>query len=549
LYLEYHRGTLTTHAANKQANRRCELRLRDIEILHALSPNGLDDYPAAKLDACWKTVLLNQFHDILPGSSIAWVYEDSARDYARLDTDLGTLESAGLDGWLAAADTSSAECPIVAVNTLGWPRTELIELPSDAPTTRGRLSAVGAPTSSPVQAGVNAKGETIRLAIAENVDPIGHRVFDLAGDGGPARDAMTCEPARATDRSLENQWLRIEFDDAGRIDRLFDKRVSREILPKGEKANQLVLYEDRPNSHDAWDIDVFYLEKPHALEDRAKLQLIENGPLRATIRIERPIGTHSRLSQHIQLSCCSPRMDFETHLDWHGDRQLLRVLFPTILRSDFASYDTQFGYLRRPTHFNTSWDLAKFECCGHHYCDLSEPDYGIALLSDCKYGYSCHGNVLGLSLVRAPTYPDPTADRGEHRFTYSLLPHPGDLCRGGVVQAGYELNVPLRIATSERHPGPRGVHYSAMQCTPANVVIDTVKKAESSDRLIVRLYEAFGQHGATALDWEASRGPAKPVDLLERPSSSIMTAERSEPGCIQWPHRPFGLYSVAIGQP
>jgi len=548
LYLEYHRGTLTTHAANKKANRLGELRLRDIEILHALSPNGLDDYPAAKLDSCWKTLLLNQFHDILPGSSIGWVYEDSTRDYARMDVELAALESNGIAAWLSAADTSAAKSPIVAINTLGWPRTEVVELPANAPNTRGVVAADGGSSLLPAQAGVDAAGASVQLAAISEVGSVGYRVFDLAGGGGrPEVASLPYEPARATDRSLENQWIRIGFDQIGRMVSLFDKRVSRELLPGGEKANQFVLYEDRPNSHDAWDIDVFYLEKPHVFEDRAKLGLIENGPLRAAIRIDRPIGSHSQLSQYIRLTCCSPRIDFETYVHWHGDHELLRVLFPTILRSEFASYDTQFGYLRRPTHFNTSWDLAKFECCGHHWCDLSEPNYGIALMSDCKYGYSCHGNVLGLSLLRAPTYPDPQADRGEHRFTYSLLPHMGDLCRGGVVPAGYELNVPLRVAMSDRHQGPRGARYSAMQCTPANVVIDTIKKAEASGRLVVRLYEAHGQHGTTTLSWEPHLGRAEPVDLLERPSPTILSATRSEPGRIEWPHRPFGLYTIAIG--
>ena len=543
LYLEYHRGTLTTHAAVKRANRRGELRLRDAEMLHALSPQGLAEYPAARLDACWKLLLLNQFHDILPGSSIGEVYADSARDYARLDTELCELQREGMRAWVEAADTSAADNPIIAINTLGWSRTEVVELPSGTPAGTKSIHAADDDADEVVQDGVNAAGEPICLGLLKDVTPIGHRVFDV----NPREVSGNCvPPVCGTENRLENQWIMVELDQAGRLARVFDKRASRELLGEQEKANQFVLYEDRPNNWDAWDIDVFYLEKGQPLDDRAEIELVESGPLRASVRVRRSIGGHSELTQYIRMTCASPRIDFETYVRWNADQELLRVLFPVRLRRLFASYHHQFGHIERPTHFNTSWDLARFESSGHHWCDLSEPDYGVALLSDCKYGYSCHGHVLGLSLLRAPVYPDPGADRGEHRFTYSLLPHPGGLCEGGVVRAGYELNVPLHLAMAEPHTAEREAGSSAMHCDQANIVIDTVKKAEDDDRIVVRLYEASGQHGPTRLHWHPSLGSATPIDILERPSTD-MTITHSQPGCLEWLHRPFGIYSVAIG--
>jgi len=534
LYLEYHRGTLTTQAANKRANRRAELALRDVEILHALAPaSPAAAYPAAELDAAWKTVLLNQFHDILPGSSIGWVYEDTARDYARLDEQLGTLRSTGLAAWVAAVDTSAARAPLVAVNTLGWPRRAVVALPDGV-------------VASAAQLGETLDGRPAHLVrLTADVPPIGHRVFDAAD---AALGAPEPEPARADGTLLENAWIRAEFDAAGRLARLLDKRTGRTVTRPGEPANQLVLYDDRPIYWDAWDIDVFYLEKARPVTAPASIRVVESGPLRAALRVERELDGHSRLVQCIRLTCDSARLDFETQVDWHAEHELLRVLFPLDLRSMSATYHTQFGYLQRPTHRNTSWDVARFECCGHHWCDLSEPDYGAALLTDCKYGYSCHGHVLGLSLLRSPTSPDPQADRGTHRFTYSLLPHPGDLRSGGVVQAGYALNVPLHVVPADRHTGPRGAAWSGLSCEQPNLVLETVKKAEDDDRLIVRLHEIWGQRGPTVLRWNPALGQARFVNILEREAPGIAPPDvQGEPGRLSWPHRPFGLYTVAIG--
>jgi len=544
LYFEYHRGTLTTQAANKRDNRKAELALRDAEILHALSPAGLAKYPAAVLDACWKTVLLNQFHDILPGSSIGWVYKDTAEQYARVQGQLAEITGDGLRAWAGAADTSGAKNPVVAVNTLGWSRTEVVELPAERGGDGQCVFAPDAGTATPVQRTTDADGKTKYLALLRDVDPLGHRVFDVGAKGGAAGVPA---PVKATARSLENEWIRVELDDLGRITALLDKRNARQVLRPGEPANQFVLYEDRPNANDAWDIDIFYLEKARPVTTPAKMTLVESGPLRGTIRIEREVGGHSKLVQHVRLTAASPRLDFDTWIDWHGDQELLRVLFPVDLRAHQASYHVQFGYLQRTTHFNTSWDYGHFECCGHHWCDLSEPDYGVALLSDCKYGYSCHKQVLGLSLLRAPYSPDPDADRGEHRFTYSLLPHAGDLRTGVVVQAGYQLNVPLRVVAEKPHRGDRGPRFSALTCEQPNIVIDTVKKADEDGRIIVRMYEAWGQRGPTTLRWDAKLGAATPVDLLEREGAlANVEAAKSERGRFEWRHRPFGVTTVAI---
>ncbi|HUT58137.1 MAG TPA: glycoside hydrolase family 38 C-terminal domain-containing protein, partial [Phycisphaerae bacterium] len=282
LYLETHRGTLTTHAANKRHNRRAELRLRDAEMLHALSPHGLGDYPADALDECWKILLLNQFHDILPGSSIRWVYEDSERDYARLAAKLDEIVSTGLRHWAEAADTSATANPIVAVNTLSWPRTEVVELPADVASDHACVTAPDEDDATPIQQGVALDGGATRLALLADVNPIGHRVFDVVKAAAPA-DSVT--PASASSRSLENEWLRVELDDAGRLVSLLDKHAGRDVLRDSRPANQFVLYEDRPHREDAWNVEIHYLEKRHPVDAPADITVAENGPLRASLRI------------------------------------------------------------------------------------------------------------------------------------------------------------------------------------------------------------------------------------------------------------------------
>ncbi len=546
LYLETHRGTLTTHAANKRYNRLAETRLRDAEILHALAPGGLSGYPAEALDEAWKIALLNQFHDILPGSSIHWVYEDSARDYADLNGKLWELEQAGLSAWASAADTSSASKPLVAINTLGWARTEVVALPEAL---ADDVNAVADPlvnAAGLAQTGQDIDGNQERLVVLRDVDPLGHRVFDLAGTSEPSGEEPFV-PVQVSTSRLENAYIRLDLDELGRVMSVYDKRVDREVVLPEQPANDLVLYEDRPTVDDAWNVDLSYLEKPLPLPDAAEISVADRGPLRGSIRVKRAINSASYVEQLIRLSAVSGRVDFVTRVHWQADHQLLRVRFPVQIRSNTATYHAQFGYHERPTHFNTSWDLAKFECCGHHWCDVSEPDYGVALLSDCKYGYSCHGNVLGLSLLRAPRHPDPQADRGQHNFTYSLLPHPGDLRSGRVIFAGQELNTPLHLVPAEPHLGARGLQFSALRCNRENVLIDTVKRAEADHRLIVRCYETFGQRGTTTLRWDPTYGTATPIDLLEQPSTRAgFMVDRSEPGSVSWRHRPFGLYSFAI---
>ena len=559
LYLELHRGTYTTQAKNKRANRQSEFLLHDAEFLAATRPGSQGigagaGYPAATLDQAWKTVLLNQFHDIIPGSSITWVYEESQEQYAQLRQDVGKVIADATAGWTGAINTSGLRRPVVVFNTLSWDDSELVVLPAAAKGGGGAGSlrdGTGRVVSPVQQIELADGGGTAWLARALEVPPLGYAVFELSEQAAPLApaEAVVGSVTAGGGGVLENRLLRVELDGVGRITRLFDKLARREVVETGRPANQWVLYEDKPNNWPAWDIDIHYLDKPRPIDTAAELKLAEAGPLRAVIEVRRAFGKASRMVQRIQLAAESLRLEFVTHVEWQEADTLLRVLHPVNVHAPRATFEIQFGHAERPTHFNTSWDYARFEVCAQKWADLSEPGYGVALLNTGKYGHSVHGNVLGLSLLRSPDEPDPKADRGSQDFTYALLPHAGDLrvgtqASGGVIQQAYRLNVPLLVSAATPHAGPLGLRGSVCSCDQPNVIIETIKQAEESDALIVRLYEAYGRRGPARLTVHVPFKKAVAVDLLERPTE--LYAVRATGTAIDLEMTPFAIRTIRL---
>ena len=501
LYLEFHRGTYTSQAATKLGNRRAEFDLRDVELWSSLAPGG--DYPHRELERLWKRLLLHQFHDIIPGSGIHWVYEDTARDHAQIRKDAALLVEDALARHAGVIDTRGKHHPVVVFNSLSHGRRELVTI--DAPAEMS--AAIGASgVAGPVQ-----RDHEGRAVFEVTVPACGYQVYDLVA-------AHPSAPSRvmADARSLENDHLRIEFDDQGLLSSVFDKSSGRQVLAPGARGNCLQLHPDYPNFFDAWDIDRFSFDQVVDLVDVDSVELVERGPLRAAIRIVRSFGD-SRVTQVIRLAAGSRFVDFDTEVEWHETNRLLKVAFPVDVRSHRATYEIQYGHVERPTHTNTSWDVARFEVCAQKWADLSEPGYGVALLNDCKYGYDISANVIRLSLLRAPTWPDPVADRGHHRFRYRLLPHAGDLRQAGVIDTGYDLNVPLRVIATSPHPGAVGAGASMLSVDAPNVVVEAVKQCDDdAGALIVRFYEAWGQRGPVTVrsPWNVRR--ATVTDLLER---------------------------------
>jgi alpha-mannosidase len=317
---------------------------------------------------------------------------------------------------------------------------------------------------------------------------------------------------------LENAYLRAEFNTDGDLVRLYDKRNQREVLPKGAVANQFQAFEDRPKDWDAWDVDIFYDDRVWLAEPADSIQVIENGPLHATLEIRRRILNSSYI-QRISLNYNSAYLDFDTTIDWQERHILLKVAFPVEVLSAQATYEIQWGHVERPTHRNTSWDWARFETCAQKWIDLSEGGYGVSLLNDCKYGHDVHDNVMRISLLRGTTMPDPMADLGKHRFVYRLLPHSGGL---GMVtmKTGYALNDPLLVFAPDRmQSAPEQVDTSLprslVTCESTNIIVETVKWAEDGRGFIVRLYEAQRKRGRVSMQTKFPLLAAWQTNLLE----------------------------------
>jgi alpha-mannosidase len=489
LYFEFHRGTYTSQAAVKRANRGSEAALHDAEMLAAVGARvaGLE-YPADDLGALWRLLLLNQFHDILPGSSIGEVYVEAHEQLERVER--GARELAG-----AAAQALAGEGDgDVALNTVGAARAEVAELPG------GELAFVTAPSC-----GIGAVGAApASMWMEEN------------GDGWLLDNGVLVARV-AADGSLSSLTL-----------------DGREAL--SAPGNRFELYEDRPLSFDAWDVDPFHLETGRPCPGAHAARVRRADPLRAEIAFEHAIGRASALRQTIRLDAGARRLEVHVEVDWRERHRMLKVAFPLAVHADHASYEMPFGHTDRPTHYSTPADLARYEVPGHRWADLSEHGFGVALLNDSKYGYSAFEGTLRLSLLRAPTSPDPEADQGEHRFAYALMPHAGGWRDAGVVAEARAFNQPLLWARGSAEP------RSFAAVDDPNLVIDTIKRAEDGDTLVVRLYEAHGARGTARLRLGFPVRAARLANLLEDPGEPA----RVDADTIEIPYRPYEIVTVLM---
>ncbi len=525
LYLELHRGTYTSQSRNKRANRKSEFLLHDTEFLAAwaalLDPTYA--YPTEALRKAWEVVCLNQFHDVLPGSSITSVYEESLRQYAEVQQTAEALCTEALRGIARQAGGD-----LLIVNPTSFTRHDLAFWPANLPPDRHLCHVDGTPVATQsteggmwIAAGALPPYSVTSLLLVEGALP--------SADTG----------LRVSPTALENALLRVEFNTAGDITRIYDKAHQREVLPEGALANQLQAFEDRPLEWDAWDVDIFYEDKMWLAEPATSIEVVETGPLRAALEVRRRI-LNSEVVQRIALAYNSPCLDFHTWVNWKERHILLKAAFPVEVLAPFATYEIQWGHIQRPTHRNTSWDWARFEVPAHKWVDLSEGDYGVSLLNDCKYGHDVRANVLRISLLRSPTLPDPMADWGEHRFTYSLLPHAG-VWVGETLAAAYALNDPLIAFQPEEHLPPADLPPLVVADRP-NVVIETIKQAEDGRGLIVRLYEAHRCRGAVTLHMGFDLTAAWRTNLLEEDVEPLPHDKRS----LKLQLRPFEIVTLRL---
>ncbi|HYN89310.1 MAG TPA: alpha-mannosidase, partial [Ardenticatenaceae bacterium] len=515
LYLEFHRGTYTTQSRNKRANRKNEFLLHDAELLATMAAllDPAYGYPAATFQAAWQLVCLNQFHDIIPGSSITAVYTESLQQYEQVTAMGAEVLNSALR---TIARVHGGD--LLLVNPTSFARGDLAFWPGHLDAGQQLLRDDGEPVAM-------QPGESGVWLDLGGVAPFS--VTALRIGAGRAPEPVTGLVASAV--LLENALLRVELDQAGDITRIYDKRAGREVLPPGAIGNQFQAFEDRPLNWDAWDVDIFYDDKMWTAEPASSVRVVEAGPLCATLEIRRQI-LGSQYVQRISLAHNSARLDFETTIDWRERHVLLKVAFPVEVFSPVATYEIQWGNVQRPTHRNTSWDWARFETCAQKWVDLSEGDYGVSLLNDCKYGHDIRDNVMRISLLRGPTSPDPQADLGEHHFRYSLLPHTGGWSEV-TISAAYALNDPLIVAdvrsvagavadrTGFRKPVRSGLSFLSVD--QPNIVVETVKRAEDGRGVIVRMYESQRRRGQITLRTGFKLAGAWRTNLLEEDQAAL----------------------------
>ena len=489
MYLELHRATLTTQALVKQLNRQGEHRLVEAEAFAALAGG---DYPTESLDAAWQDLLYNQFHDVLPGSSINEVYQDThpqmreviATAVTARDEALASLTGGGT-GTFAVSNPDINERPLTAL------------LPDGAD--------AGSLPSQAVEGGVLVHDPARSIGgFATTI------VASAAEQGGYGTGVSVSSKTSVT--TLDNDVVTVEIGADGTLRRVYDKRAQRETL--SDRGNQLWAYVDRPRAWDAWDIDETYRNAGMEITEVDSIEVVEEGPLRAAVRVTRTWRS-STFVQTYRLLAGSSRVDIDTRIDWHERLMLVRALFPTTVQSHEASYETMFGVQKRATHTNTTWERARFEAGAHRFVDLSEPGYGVALLNDAKYGHNALGGTLGVSLVRGPLYPDPFADEGEHHFTYSLFPHAGNWVEGGVTREARALNAPLVVTETGTDAGDRA---SFVASTGLELGLGTLKRAHDGDGTILRVYEPHGARGRAELTFTDAPSSVSRVTILEEPT-------------------------------
>jgi len=596
LYLETHRGTYTTHGEIKRANRKNELLLRDAEVFSFMAAvqaaqqiavaqadqqtTGVDDgaaeagsaedggaeaggagdfaLAAAGLRDAWQNLLLLQFHDILPGSSIGEVYAEAAQDHTRIAAAACAVRDAALGALVrrCAAGAPADGAGLVVFNSLCWPRRDVVA--ATVPDPGGPLELVDARGQAvPAQVVGRRDGQAEIVFVGEAVPAMGYTTLCLRAATGAAPGAApepelhvawgasawtsAADPA-GPGLSVTTPFYRVDLDDDGCITRLYDRQAEREVIPAGRRANELQLFQDGPEEESAWNIHATYAKRAYAWDPGTSVEVLEEGPVRLVVRVTRGYR-RSRVAQDILFYARLPRIDFVTEADWQERQVLLKAAFPVEVRATRATYEVQFGAVERPTHRNTSWDEEKFEVCAQRWADLSETGYGVSLLNDCKYGYDVHADVLRLTLLRGPQRPDPEADRGRHTFTYALLPHAGNWVEGETVRRAAELNVPLVCRPAETDFSlPPAALRAAISClsVAGPAVLETVKPADDGDGWILRLYEPHGARGTVTL--RGGFRTARECNLVEEGARPLAIAD----GALSFPIGPFEIKALRV---
>ena len=551
LYLEFHRGAFTSQAVFKREMRESSEEALDAEKLASLAWLDGDPYPGEELTAAWKKVAFNQFHDAAAGSAIGAVYKDAKQDYDQVRWMTGGIRQKALATIASRVDTGTAESgtsagvPVLIFNPLGWERSGIAEISVQMPEPTSSVSVIDS-SGRVLPSQVLAKNEqthTFQLLVgAADVPSVGYEVVHVTPVDRPFAGDLHVQGT-----TLENAALRVVIDPkSGCITSLYDRTANFETLAAGACGNELEAFHDLPKKYDAWNIDPGTLDEPPIRLTKAdSVQVIETGPVRAVVRVTRTWQS-SKFVQDIELCAGSLQVVVANDIDWRERHVLLKAAFPLAVSGPFATYEIPYGAIQRPTTRNNSWEKARFEVPALRWADLGDGRQGLSLINDAKYGYDAVGNLLRLSLLRSPTYPDPNADQGRQQFSYALYPHPGKWQQALTVRHGYEFNYPMAATQVEAHRGLMPPHHSFLAIEPNHVTLTAIKKAEDSDALVLHMYEWAGQGGEVSVTVPPGLNRASQTNLMEDSDGPPLPVENGE---IHVAIRPYQILAIKVTYP
>jgi alpha-mannosidase len=554
LYFEYHRGVFTTQANHKRNMRTAEEEMLNAEKWASLAWLDGRRYPGAELTEDWKKVLFNQFHDLAAGSGIGIIYKDAQKDYDVVRWSTNEISQKSLDTVEQRIDTQGAGIPVVVYNPLGWQRsgdvTVRVQLPK--PTPAGVSVAGAAAQKTPLDSGEmefnQETGVTEVRVHVDDVPALGYKVLHLSQQQiakGMAPETQSHDSADAA--TLENQFVRVTVDKkSGCFTSLYDKKAGYETLAPGSCGNELQAFKDTPKDYDAWNIDPGTLDQPPTKLDEAdSVELTKDHFGNPVIRVTKHWQS-SKFVQTISIPADADYVDIGNEIDWHESHILLKAAFALAATSDFATYEIPYGTIQRATTRNNSWEKAQFEAAAMRWVDLGDGKHGMSLLNQSKYGYDAVGNLLRISLLRSPKWPDPDADMGNHHFHYAVYPHAGSWKDALTVRKGWDYDYPLQAVEATVHAGSLPAEHSFASVTPDNVVLTAVKKAEDAKGLIFRVYEWAGKEATVEFHVPPGATGATVTNLMEQPEGDALSVTGD---VVKAPIQPYEILTIRVDYP
>jgi alpha-mannosidase len=546
MYLEYHRGVYTTQALMKYNLRHGPEWTLDAEKAASLAWLDGSPYPATELTNAWKKIAFNDFHDLAAGSGIGVIYKDAAQQFRQVHRADKLIASAALSTIAAHVDTRvGGGVPVFVFNSLAWARSGDVQVDVQMPSTASTVSVLdahGVVLPSEILSKDAATNTFHLLVQARDVPSLGYEVLHVV----PAARAFASD-LRVHGLTLENAALRVVIDaKTGCITSLYDKTSGFETLAPNTCGNELQAFHDLPKDYDAWNIDPGTLDKPPVLLTQAdSVQLIDNNPMRAVVRVTRH-WDQSKFVQNIILETGSDQAVVTNDMDWHETHILLKAAFTLSATSPLATYEIPFGTIQRPTTRDNSWEKARFEVPAQRWADLGSAQHGFSLINNSKYGYDAVGNLLRLSLLRSPVWPDPNADRGRQRFSFALYPHGGSWQQAMTVRHGYEFNFPLTAMQVQAHSGALPAEHSFVSVAPRDIVLTAMKKAEDTNSLEFHFYEWEGKSGELALRVPPGATGAVQTNLMEQPEGAPLPIRDN---AVRVPFKPYEILAVRVDYP